>query len=130
MTVLTSSVAGLYSFGLIVNFPVDESMLTGESRAVEKSIGKSGNNSLFMGTTVLLGKGIMKIEKTGIETEMGKIGKSLSEIEEEKTPLQNKLEVFTKQLAQIIMVVCFLVFVMNLKILFFFSCTFLPNNFF
>ncbi len=100
----------LESNGLLV----DESMLTGESRAVEKSIGKSGNNSLFMGTTVLLGKGIMKIEKTGIETEMGKIGKSLSEIEEEKTPLQNKLEVFTKQLAQIIMVVCFLVFVIEL----------------
>jgi len=93
---------------------VDESMLTGESRAVEKSIGPKGQNSLFMGTTVLLGKGIMKVEKIGIETEMGKIGKSLSEIEEEKTPLQNKLEIFTRQLAKIILIVCFLLFVIEL----------------
>lgn len=93
---------------------VDESMLTGESRAVEKSIDPKGQNSLFMGTTVLLGKGIMKVEKIGIETEMGKIGKSLSEIEEEKTPLQNKLEIFTRQLAKIILIICFLLFVIEL----------------
>jgi len=96
------------------NLLIDESMLTGESRAIEKMTGEKGKNSLFMGTTVLLGKGIMKLEKTGTLTEMGKIGKSLSEIKEEKTPLQNKLEIFTKQLAQIILIVCFLLFVVEL----------------
>jgi len=93
---------------------IDESMLTGESRAVEKSINNTTKSILYMGTTVLLGKGIMKLEKTGIETEMGKIGKSLSEIKDEKTPLQKKLEIFTKQLAQIIAIVCFLLFVVEL----------------
>lgn len=96
------------------NLLIDESMLTGESRAVEKMMGDDNKNALFMGTTVLLGKGIMKIEKTGTQTEMGKIGKSLSEIKEEKTPLQNKLEIFTRQLAKIILIVCFLLFVVEL----------------
>lgn len=98
----------LESIGLLI----DESILTGESRAVEKSLtDKTKSSSLFMGTTVLSGKGIMRIDKIGIQTEMGKIGKSLSEIVDEKTPLQKKLEVFTKQLAIIIVVICFVMFI-------------------
>lgn len=94
---------------------IDESILTGESRAVEKSvINKAISNSLFMGTTVLSGRGIMQIEKTGILTEMGKIGKSLSEIVDEKTPLQEKLEVFAKQLAKIIIVICVIIFIFEI----------------
>jgi len=67
-----------------------------------------------MGTTVLFGKGIMKIEKIGVQTEMGKIGKSLSEIKDEKTPLQEKLEVFSKQLVTIIIIICSIVFLVEL----------------
>lgn len=90
---------------------VDESMLTGESNAVEMS---STQSLLHMGTTVLSGKGIMRIEKIGIQTEMGKIGKSLSEIKDEKTPLQKKLEIFSGQLVKIIIIVCFLLFLVEL----------------
>ncbi|MFA6184767.1 MAG: HAD-IC family P-type ATPase [Candidatus Shapirobacteria bacterium] len=94
-----------------ISLLVDESILTGESKAIEiSSDDKNHPGLLRMGTTVLSGKGIMKIEKIGVETEMGKIGKSLSEIIDEKTPLQKKLEVFSNQLAKIIIVVCSIIF--------------------
>ena len=85
---------------------VNEAILTGEEEAIEKK----KNDQLFMGTTVLYGKAIMEIEKIGKETELGKIGKSLVEIKEEKTPLQKKLEELSKNLAKIIIFVCFLIF--------------------
>lgn len=93
---------------------VDESILTGESIAVIKSSNRPTQGILYMGTTILSGKGIMKVEKIGIQTEMGKIGKSLSAITDEKTTLQKKLEVFTKQLAQIIIIICTFLFVIEL----------------
>ena len=99
-----------------VSLLVDESILTGESSAIEILPNDKDHFGLLrMGTTVLSGKGIMKIEKTGIQTEMGKIGKSLSEIVDEKTPLQKKLEVFTKQLAVIIIVICSVLFFVELS---------------
>jgi len=85
---------------------VNEAILTGEEEAIEKK----KNDQLFMGTTVLYGKAIMEIEKIGRETELGKIGRSLSEIKEEKTPLQKKLEELSKNLAKIIIFVCFFIF--------------------
>jgi len=94
---------------------VDESMLTGESKAIAMSADEAVDGILHMGTTVLSGKGIMKVKKIGIQTEMGKIGKSLSEIRDEKTPLQEKLEVFSKQLVQIILIVCSLLFFIELR---------------
>lgn len=97
-----------------VTLLVDESILTGESKAVEKT-SNTKNNTLFMGTTVLSGKGIVKIEKISIQTEMGKIGKSLSEIVDETTPLQKKLEMFTKQLARIIIIICFIIFLVEIS---------------
>ena len=85
---------------------INEAILTGEEEAMEKK----KNDQLFMGTTVLYGKAIMEIEKIGRETELGKIGRSLSEIKEEKTPLQKKLEELSKNLAKIIIFVCFFIF--------------------
>jgi len=85
---------------------VSEAILTGE----EEPVAKKENSSLFMGTAVLAGKGIMLVEKIGQETEMGKIGKSLIEIKEEKTPLQKKLEVLSRNLALIVLAVCFFIF--------------------
>jgi Ca2+-transporting ATPase len=92
------------------NLLVNEAILTGEEEAVPKTIDKK-NNSLFGGTTVLSGIGILKVEKIGSETQIGKISQSLSAIKEEKTPLQEKLEKFAKDLALIIIVVCLILFV-------------------
>jgi Ca2+-transporting ATPase len=86
---------------------VSEAILTGE----EEGITKKEGDKVFMGTTVLSGKGIMEVEKIGKETEFGKIGKALVEIEEGKTPLQKKLEDLSKNLAILVLAICFLIFI-------------------
>ncbi|MFA5050502.1 MAG: HAD-IC family P-type ATPase [Patescibacteria group bacterium] len=96
-----------------VNFLVKEAILTGEEEAVLKSsIGK--NNLVFMGTVVIYGRGIMKVTKIGIQTEIGKIGQSLAEIKEEKTPLQIKLEKFATRLVYLIIVICSIIFLVGI----------------
>jgi len=69
---------------------VREAILTGEEEAIMKSK-EDGLNFLFMGTIVASGRGIMEVLKIGKETEIGRIGKSLAEIKEGKTPLQKNL---------------------------------------
>jgi Ca2+-transporting ATPase len=95
-----------------VNFLVNEAILTGEEEAVSKTIDSKTNN-LFMGTTVLAGSGIMEVEKIGPSTQIGKIGKSLEEVKNENTPLQNKLNNFAKVLALIILAVAAIIFVVG-----------------
>lgn len=65
---------------------VDESLLTGESVPIEKKMGEK----LYMGTMVVRGEVLIEVEKIGVETEMGKIGKSLESIESEETFLQKQ----------------------------------------
>ncbi|KPJ57336.1 hypothetical protein AMJ49_01945 [Parcubacteria bacterium DG_74_2] len=95
-----------------VGLLVSEAILTGEEEAVIKTE-RERSNLLFMGTTVISGRGVMEVIKTGKETEMGKIGKSLAEIKEEKTPLQIKLEIFAKNLAVIVLLVCLFIFILG-----------------
>jgi Ca2+-transporting ATPase len=93
--------------GIIVsssNLEIDESLLTGESVPVSKSVKISENEdkilgaenfpAVFSGTLVTAGWGVIKIISIGAETEMGKIGKSLEKIKTEKT----KLEIETRKL--------------------------------
>lgn len=94
--------------GLLVN----EAILTGEAEAVAKTE-NHGSNLLFGGATVISGKGVMEVIKIGTETEIGKIGKSLTEIKDEKTPLQIKLEVFAKNLAIIVSLICVFIFIVG-----------------
>lgn len=96
-----------------VNLLVNEAILTGEEEAVGKTI-KEGSNLVFMGTSVIAGRGIMEVLKIGRETGIGKIEQSLSEIKKEKTPIQLKLEGFSKNLAQIITLVCLFIFLVGL----------------
>ncbi|MFA5187933.1 MAG: HAD-IC family P-type ATPase [Patescibacteria group bacterium] len=96
------------------NLLVSEAILTGEAEAVEKKLSPDSSR-LFMGTSVLLGHGIMRVEKIGTETEIGKIGQSLAEIKEAKTPIQIKLENFSKSLAKLILVICFFILVLGLS---------------
>jgi Ca2+-transporting ATPase len=96
-----------------VNLLVNESILTGEEEAVEKNENEDRNN-LFMGTTIISGRGIMEVTKIGKETEMGKIGQSLAEIKEEKTPLQLRLEKFTQNLVKIVLLVCLFIFLIGI----------------
>jgi Ca2+-transporting ATPase len=96
-----------------VNLLVSEAILTGEEEAVEKNEREDRNN-LFMGTTIISGRGIMEVTKIGKETEMGKIGQSLAEIKEEKTPLQLRLEKFTQNLVKIVLLICLFIFLIGI----------------
>ena len=92
---------------------VDEAILTGESEPVNKlsidQINESSSENegasqaqVFMGTTVVTGRGILRITKTGTNTELGQIATSLSEHVEEETPLQVRLKAFSKILTYIV----------------------------
>ncbi len=72
---------------------VNESIITGESVAVEK--GKT--SEIYMGTSVVSGLGFMKVLSVGGNTVMGKIALQVQEKKEE-TPLQIKLKFFSRQL--------------------------------
>jgi len=90
------------------SFMVDESLLTGESCGISKSEHKS-NNGVFMGTLVLTGKGKAKVVQTGMKTEMGKIAGMLDNIENERSPLKEKLNSLGKVLVIICIVICIIV---------------------
>src|SRR3989338_2035773 len=92
---------------------INEASLTGESLPVVKSEHDNEANFLFMGTVVAKGRGYAKVLKTGEQTKFGQIAKTLSQIEEVKTPLQKKLEVFTKQIGIIGIIASFAVFFLS-----------------
>jgi len=79
------------------DFSVNESILTGESYAVFKEQ-KSIDNQIFLGTTVSSGLAIATITAIGNETKLGKIGKSLEDIDEQATPLEIQISQFVKKM--------------------------------
>ncbi|MEZ0537205.1 cation-translocating P-type ATPase [Caldicellulosiruptoraceae bacterium PP1] len=91
---------------------VDESLLTGESVPVMKS--NYDDNKVYMGTYVVSGKGVFKVTSVGLSTKMGSIARMISEIEQEKTPLQQRLNQFGKWLALICLSVCFLIVILGI----------------
>jgi len=93
------------------NLEVNEAMLTGESMPVVKNLSEA--NLLYAGTIVSRGRGLMKVTATGSNTRFGRIAKTLGEIKESKTPLQKKLETFTKQLGIIGIIASIIVFILS-----------------
>ena len=102
---------------------VEEAALTGESVPVTKFIDtiylREGEkdvplgdrkNMLYMGSTVVYGRGTAVVTATGMETEMGKIAGALSEAEEGQTPLQRKLAQLSKILTWLVLGICVVVF--------------------
>ena len=79
------------------DFSVNESILTGESLSVYKDKAKA-DNIIFMGCTVVSGLAIATITAIGNETRLGKIGKSLESIKEEKSPLELQIANFVKKM--------------------------------
>ena len=97
----------------VTKLSLDEAILTGESEPVSKQpvnlsslTGEDAtapaNAQVFMGTTVVTGRGILRITKTGTHTELGQIAASLSEHDEEDTPLQLRLKAFSKILTYVV----------------------------
>lgn len=89
------------------DFSVNESVLTGESLSVGKDI-REGNNLVYQGTLVVGGLAICRVTAIGIKTELGKIGKSLEEVDEAPSPLQIQIKGFVKKMA-IVGVIVFLI---------------------
>lgn len=96
----------------------DEASLTGESHSIEKHttpiedenlVPGDQLNMVFKGTIISNGTGKAVVTATGMDTELGKIA-GLMDIGEQKTPLQQRLGVFSKQLAIIVIVICVLIF--------------------
>jgi P-type Ca2+ transporter type 2C len=86
--------------GIIIHsndFSVNESILTGESMSVFKDK-TSEDHSIYLGSSVISGLAIAKVTHIGNETKLGKIGKSLEEIQEEKTPLEVQIGDFVKKM--------------------------------
>lgn len=101
---------------------IDESSLTGESVAVDKSSevieGKDlplGDrfNLAYKGTLVTHGRATAVVVSTGMKTELGKIAGLLQE-EEVPTPLQERMDKFGKNLSYIILLICLILFVTGL----------------
>lgn len=79
------------------DFSVNESILTGESMAVYKDETHE-NPAIYRGTTVASGSAIATVTAIGNETRLGKIGKSLETIPDEKTPLEIQINRFVKKM--------------------------------
>lgn len=93
---------------------LDESLLTGESAGVNKSASSKDNN-IYMGTILLTGKAKAKVITTGMNTEMGKIADMLHSIEEEKSPLKERLAYLGKILVMLCIIICVVVTFMGIS---------------
>ncbi len=101
--------------GIIIqsnDFSINESILTGESLSVFKNE-KSENKQVFQGTIAASGLAICEVTAIGNQTQLGKIGKSIESIAEEKTPLQLQIGNFVKKLSLIGLVIFGIVWAIN-----------------
>lgn len=106
---------------------IEEAALTGESVPVTKFIdfiqlSDTANdiplgdrkNMVYMGSTVVYGRGAAVITATGMDTEMGKIADALANAEEGQTPLQIKLSQLSKILTWLVLGICIIIFVVQI----------------
>ena len=101
---------------------VEEAALTGESVPAEKMMtvlncGEDADiplgdrrNMVYMGSTVVYGRGKAVVVATGMETEMGKIADAIAQAEESQTPLQLKLAQLSKILTKLVLAICVFLF--------------------
>ncbi|QED36583.1 cation-translocating P-type ATPase [Antarcticibacterium arcticum] len=81
------------------DFLVNESILTGESLSIAKTIEDPDKNLVYKGTAVVSGQGVYRVTQIGKATKLGRINTSLSEIEKIRSPLQQQISRFVKQMA-------------------------------
>ena len=105
---------------------VEEAALTGESVPSLKQVERlelkgqkdvplgDRKNMVYMGSTVVYGRGVAVVTDTGMNTEMGKIAEALSQAKDEATPLQKKLGQLSKILSFAVIGICVFIFVFNL----------------
>jgi magnesium-transporting ATPase (P-type) len=103
---------------------MQESVLTGESAAVDKSIEKVKSNTplgdrgcmAYAGTLVTNGTGMGVVVETAKRTEIGKISTLLDEVESITTPLLRKINIFNRWLTASILIVALGIFIIGVYI--------------
>jgi Ca2+-transporting ATPase len=104
------------------NLKVEEAALTGESVPVQKDAGAilpedaslgDRKNSAFMATLVSYGRGLGLVVDIGMKTQIGRIAEMLSEVEDEVTPLQRRLDQLGRTLGWGALAICGLVFLLG-----------------
>ena len=106
---------------------VEEAALTGESVPVTKFIDVINladpskevplgdrKNMVYMGSTIVYGRGKAVITATGMDTEMGKIADALANAAEGQTPLQLKLSQLSKILTWLVLGICVVIFAVQI----------------
>ncbi len=105
------------------NLKVDESALTGESLPVLKTSEEilkddlavaDQKNMLFSSTYITEGTAEAVVCKIGMDTEIGKLASILNETTKQKTPLQIKLDEVGKVIGILSILICVVVFVLEL----------------
>jgi Ca2+-transporting ATPase len=101
---------------------IDESLLTGESAPVTKTLASEDRSAefpdpggehtpfLFAGTMIARGSGLAEVVRTGARTAMGRLGASLAAIEAEPSPLQQRTGRLVATLGAFALIFCVLVF--------------------
>ncbi|NMA51136.1 MAG: cation-translocating P-type ATPase [Mollicutes bacterium] len=103
-------------------FETNESTLTGESLSVKKSSDVLAgykelyerSNMVFAGCNVTMGRALVVVTSTGMNTELGKIATSLIDKKSDITPLQKKINQISKVLTYIVIGVIFLMMIIGL----------------
>lgn len=97
---------------------VNESALTGESVPVEKNIILQSTmpsdppvHTLCKGTFVTNGNATFRVISTGMKTELGKIATMVQSASQAATPLEKKLESFSRKLIQITVLLVLVIFI-------------------
>jgi len=102
---------------------IDQSILTGESVSVikhteaipdDRATNQDKKNMLFSGTNIATGKCRGIVVGTGQNTQIGKIRDKIAEDDDDKTPLQLKLDEFGEQLSKVISIICIAVWLINI----------------
>ncbi len=101
------------------NLETDESMLTGESTSVRKTVGaldaelsvEDRKNIAFSGTIITQGRGKALVIATGMKSEIGKIARLLKETEKAETPIQRRTLDLSKKIGLFALVASVLTFV-------------------
>jgi len=102
---------------------IDQSILTGESVSVIKhnepvpdprAVNQDKKNIVFSGTNVAAGRARGIVIGTGLNTAIGNISSAMSGMEQEKSPLTQKLDEFGEQLSKVITLICIAVWAINI----------------
>lgn len=100
------------------NLKIDESSITGESLPVTKTSDidteEKNTNIAYMNTGVSNGRAKAVVIQTGMDTQMGKIASMIQEENKDKTPLEIKIETLSKTLSIFSVVICILIFALEI----------------